>query len=645
MRKIVTALFNDIKIWFVPFFLFVFTSFYLNAQQLYQPPQRERIGKRLQYSLQRMKETDEINIWVFFTDKGIFSMDEYEKRIIQFKNSLSPRRRKRREKTGRAKIVDFTDLPVHKDYIYKIEEKGIKRRIISNWLNGASFRVRKKEIEEIKYFPFVRKIERVEKFYLKPETYKPQKKVIKKMDKEEGFEFNYGSSKSQNSLIAIDIAHNNGYFGEGIRIGLFDTGFLVDSTRFEALGVVSKRIIDQWDFINNDSNVGWEYGDPPGQYDHGTSMLSLIAGFKDNELIGPAFNAEFALAKTEMVDQEIMQEEDHWAAAAEWADTCGSDKGGVDIISSSLGYKSFDDTIGYSYADMNGNTTIITRAADMAVSKGIVVVTAMGNVPSYKPTDRPDTCIVAPADGDSVISAGAVDSNVVTGKWEWAWVPEKGTGAIIGPTYDGRIKPEVCASWNGYHINPEYDPDLPDTAQRPPYITGQGTSESTALIAGGCALILQAHPNWPPMKLKEALINTARQHNSPDDTLGWGIANIWGAINYETPIIPSFVDDELSPPYPNPFNPKKHYTVVFPYNIMNQGISGKIFIYSLSGKKIKEIELGDGNLLPGRYLTPEDGVPTWNGKDENGKIVDAGIYIILLRTGYTSSIKKLAIIR
>jgi len=645
MRKIVTALFNDIKIWFVPFFLFVFTTFYLNALELYEPPQRERIGKRLQYSLQRMKETDEINIWVFFTDKGIFSMDEYEKRIIQFKNSLSPRRRKRREKTGRAKIVDFTDLPVHKDYIYKIEEKGIKRRIISNWLNGASFRVRKKEIEEIKYFPFVRKIERVEKFYLKPETYKPQKKVIKKMDKEEGFEFNYGSSKSQNSLIAIDIAHNNGYFGEGIRIGLFDTGFLVDSTRFEALGVVSKRIIDQWDFINNDSNVGWEYGDPPGQYDHGTSMLSLIAGFKDNELIGPAFNAEFALAKTEMVDQEIMQEEDHWAAAAEWADTCGSDKGGVDIISSSLGYKSFDDTIGYSYADMNGNTTIITRAADMAVSKGIVVVTAMGNVPSYKPTDRPDTCIVAPADGDSVISAGAVDSNVVTGKWEWAWVPEKGTGAIIGPTYDGRIKPEVCASWNGYHINPEYDPDLPDTAQRPPYITGQGTSESTALIAGGCALILQAHPNWPPMKLKEALINTARQHNSPDDTLGWGIANIWGAINYETPIIPSFVDDELSPPYPNPFNPKKHYTVVFPYNIMNQGISGKIFIYSLSGKKIKEIELGDGNLLPGRYLTPEDGVPTWNGKDENGKIVDAGIYIILLRTGYTSSIKKLAIIR
>ena len=649
MRKIAMALFNDIRMFFVLFFLFVFTTSFMHALELYKSPQKLRIGKRLQYSMERMKETDEINIWVFFTDKGIFSMDEYEKRITQFKNSLSPRRRKRREKTGRTEIVDFTDLPVHKDYIHKIEEKGIEKRIISTWLNGASFRVRKKMIEEIKDFPFVWKIERVEKFYLKPETYKPKKKVIKKMDKKEGFEFNYGPSKSQNSLIAIDIAHNNGYFGEGVRIGLFDTGFLVDSTRFEALGVVSKSIIDKWDFIGShgdtiDTIVGPEFGDPPGQYDHGTSMLSLIAGFKDNELVGPAFNAEFALAKTEMVDQEIMQEEDLWASAAEWADTCGPDKGGVDIISSSLGYKSFDDTIGYSYADMDGNTTIITRAADMAVSKGIVVVTAMGNVKKY-PTDRPDTCIVAPADGDSVISAGAVDSNVVTGKWEWAWVPEKGTGAIIGPTYDGRIKPEVCASWNGYHINPEYDPDLPDTAQRPPYITGQGTSESTALIAGGCALILQAHPNWSPMKLKEALLNTASQHNSPDDTLGWGIANIWRAINYETPIISSFDDDELSPPYPNPFNPKKHSTVVLPYNIMNQGLSGKIFIYTISGKKIKDIELGDGGLLPGRYLTPEDGAATWNGKDENGKMVDAGIYIILLSTGYTSSVKKLAVVR
>ncbi|TET77446.1 MAG: hypothetical protein E3J41_07090, partial [Candidatus Cloacimonadota bacterium] len=305
MRKLVNSPRHGSIIWLVLPLLLATGLSYLNAQRLYEPPQRERIGKRLQYSMERMKETDEINIWVFFTDKGIFKMDEYEKRITQFKNSLSPRRRKRREKTGRAEIVDFTDLPVHKDYIHKIEEKGIKKRIISNWLNGASFRVRKKEIEEIKYFPFVRKIERVEKFYLKPETYKPQKKVIKKMDKEEGFEFNYGLSKSQNSLIAIDIAHNNGYFGEGIRIGLFDTGFLVDSIRFEALAVVSKHIIDKWDFINNDSNVGWEYGDPPAQINHGTSMLSLIAGFKDNELIGPAFNAELALAKTEMVDQEI----------------------------------------------------------------------------------------------------------------------------------------------------------------------------------------------------------------------------------------------------------------------------------------------------------------------------------------------------
>lgn len=635
MRKILNILF------LVSFF---YTPFLLNGSELYKPPQKERIGKRLQYAMEKMSDTDELNIWVFFTDKGIFTKDEYNKRIAQFKNNLSPRRRRRREKTGKIEIVDFTDLPVNRDYVKRIEEEGAEKRVVSNWLNGASFRVKKSEIETLKDLPFIRKVERVEKFYSQPLKYKPVEKIMKKMDKEEEYEFNYGNSKAQNSVIAVDIAHNNGYFGKGIRIGLFDTGFYLDSTRFEALGVVSKNIIDTWNFIHDTSYVGPEYGDPPGQINHGTSMLSLIAGFKDNELIGPAFNAEFALAKTEQIDREIKQEEDRWAAAAEWADSCGPDKGGVDIISSSLGYKTFNDTIGYSYTDMNGNSAKITIAADLAVSKGIVVVTAMGNVDYKNPTDRPDTCIVAPADGDSVISVGAVDSNYVSGKWEWAWLPEAETGAIIGPTSDGRRKPEVCATWCGHHTNPEYDPEQPDTAQKSPYVTGQGTSVSTAMLAGGCALILQAHPDWSPMKLKDVLCKTASQSGTPDDTLGWGIANIWEAINYEKPEIPSFEKDELSPPYPNPFVPKKHSRVVIPFNIMNQGLGGTIFIYSLSGKKIREIDLGSF-LLPGRYTTPEEGAVIWDGKESNGNIVDSGIYIILLRTGYASSTQKLAVVR
>ena len=654
MSKNLMTTIEKMKILFVLFILIFLITSYTHANELYKAPLKDKIGRKLHYSMLRMEKNDEINIWVFFTDKGIFNIDEYEKSITRFKNNLSERRRQRREKTGRAEIADFTDLPVYKDYVKEIENIEAKRRIISNWLNGASFRVRKDIINEITAFPFVRKIERVEKFYLEPETYKTTRKRIKKMDKEEGFEFNYGNSKTQDSLIALDIAHNHGYFGEGVRIGIFDTGFWVDSTRFEALGHVSKRIIAKWDFIGShgdtiDTIVGPELGDPPGQINHGTSMLSLIGGYKDNELIGASFNAKFALAKTEMVDEEIMQEEDYWAAATEWADSCGPDKGGVDIISSSLGYKSFDDTIGYLYEEhMNGDSAIITRAADLAVSKGIIVVTAMGNVKSGSGTNtsRPDTCIVAPADGDSVISAGAVDFNFDTKQWEWAWVwiDGVGYGAIIGPTSDGRTKPEVCASWCGYHTNPEYDPEAPDTAEQFPYVTGQGTSISTALIAGGCALILQAHPDWSPMKVREVLLNTASQHASPNDTLGWGIANIWKAINYETPAVRPFEDDELAPPYPNPFNPKKHPHVVIPYNIINEGLGGKIFIFSISGRKIEEINLGD-NLLPGRYITPEYGAATWDGKDLNGETVDAGIYIILLRTGYTSSVKKLAIVR
>jgi hypothetical protein len=133
---------------------FLFAAFSLNAQELYKTPRKEKIGRRLQNSLERMKETDEINVWVFFTDKGIFTRDEYENRITQYKNNLSERRRNRREKTGKAEIVNLTDLPVNRDYIRKIEETGARRRIISNWLNGTSFRVSQKEIEEIKYLPW-----------------------------------------------------------------------------------------------------------------------------------------------------------------------------------------------------------------------------------------------------------------------------------------------------------------------------------------------------------------------------------------------------------------------------------------------------------------------------------------------------------
>lgn len=624
----------------------------LSANELYRAPAEERVSKRLSATLSRMDEEETVAVWVFFTDKAIFDEEACSERLTEIVNHMSERRRKRRQKTGRAQIVDYTDIPVYNEYVSRIASMGCERRIISNWFNAASFTATRTQIQAIANLPFIQSIDRVQRFHKRIEPYTYTEQRIKRMDIMEGYEFNYGNSKAQDSVIGIDKAHNHGFFGEGIRIAIFDTGFWIDSTRFEALGLASKHIIDTWDFINDSSYVGPRVGDPQGQTHHGTSMLSLIAGFKDNELIGPAFNAELALAKTERVDVEILAEEDYWAAAAEWADTCGPDRGGVDIISSSLGYRKFpQDTMDYTYRDMNGDSAKITRAADLAVSKGIAVVTAMGNVKSNMSTDRPDTMIVAPADGDSVISAGAVNFNFDTNRWEWAWILINGTGygAIIGPPWHDsifarRTKPDVCASWTGYHTNPEYDPEAPDTAQQYPYVTGQGTSISTAMLAGGCALILQAHPDWPPMMLREALRSTASRAGAPNDTLGWGIAHIWDAMNYLDPEIPSFEDDELLPCYPNPYNPDKHSQVVIPFNIMNQGLGGTIYIHTLSGRRIKTIELGNC-LFPGRYATPAAGAATWDGKDEDGTTVDAGIYVVLLRTGYTTSLRKLAVVR
>jgi hypothetical protein len=215
-------------------------------------------------------------------------------------------------------------------------------------------------------------------------------------------------------------------------------------------------------------------------------------------LIGPAFGADFALAKTEIKLSETQIEEDNWVAGVEWADDLGAD-----IVSSSLGYQDW-----YTYEDMDGNTALCTIAADLAVSKGIVVVNSAGN-------ERITTWyhIIAPADGDSVIAVGAVDLQGGLASFSSA-----------GPTFDGRIKPDVvargvqtyCAWANGG------------------YGGASGTSLSAPLVAGVCALLLEIHPDWTPIQVREALWHTASQADDPDNLYGYGIANAAEAsgLNY-----------------------------------------------------------------------------------------------------------------
>jgi hypothetical protein len=246
---------------------------------------------------------------------------------------------------------------------------------------------------------------------------------------------------------------------------------------------------------------------------HGTMTLSTIGGFSSGNLIGPAFNSTYILAKTENTDSETPIEEDNWIAAMEWADSIG-----VDVTSTSLGYIDFDPPWpSYTWMDMDGNTTVITNGADYAAQIGIVVVNSAGNE-GYNSSHN---TLGAPADGDSVITAGAVNSD-----------GSRASFSSVGPTVDGRIKPDIMAlgSWNV----------VADPYNDYSFTYANGTSFSCPLSAGVAALILSANPSLTPMQVRDAMRNTASQNTNPDNLYGWGILNALAAVNYFPPAPTTF---------------------------------------------------------------------------------------------------------
>ncbi|MGB9665514.1 MAG: S8 family serine peptidase, partial [Ignavibacteria bacterium] len=242
-----------------------------------------------------------------------------------------------------------------------------------------------------------------------------------------------------------------------------------------------------------------------GEGSHGTQTLSTIGGFKDGQLIGPAFGATYILAKTENTESETPIEMDNWIAALEWADSIG-----VDITSTSLGYLEFDPPYpSYNWTHMDGNTVPITIAADLAVKRGIVVVNSAGNE-GYNSTRN---TLVAPADGDSVIAVGAVTSS-----------GSRASFSSVGNTVDGRIKPDVMAMGSGVRVASPYSDNG--------YTNASGTSFSCPLAAGVAALILSENPSLTPMQVRDAMRNTANNATSPNREYGWGILNALNAVNY-----------------------------------------------------------------------------------------------------------------
>ncbi len=504
--------------------------------------------------------------WIFFADKGS-ERTALPKALDDSRATLDSHARWRRAKVL-PHLVDELDLPVAPHYHEAVSSCGAHLRFTSRWLNAVSVDADAEALDRICGLPFVRKVQPVAKYWpcdrnlrCEPSSVLGEEKTNSHFDDPD-----YGPSFGQLELCHVPAMHARGLTGNGVRLCLLDTGYWLEHEVFD-----SANVIATWDFINGDSIVWNEDGqDTVFQHDHGTITLSVAAGKRDGSLYGPAFGAELILGKTEDVRSETPIEEDYYVAGLEWADSLGAD-----VVSSSLGYLDW-----YTFEDMDGNTAVTTIAVDIAVSRGMIVCTAAGN-------ERLSEWghIIAPADADSVIAVGAVDS---LGDIAYFSSP--------GPTFDGRIKPEVCAHGFGtYAAIPWFGPSG--------YLRASGTSLSTPIIGGICALLLEAHPDWTPMQLREALLMTASQAVSPDTNYGWGIANGLAALDYfETvPHQIAFAPQKgiLIEAYPNPTNSLVTWNIKIPERLI-----GSFTVMDILGRNVAHMPRSQW--VSGRHRLPLD---------------------------------------
>ncbi|MBD3232454.1 MAG: S8 family serine peptidase [candidate division Zixibacteria bacterium] len=417
--------------------------------------------------------------WIYFTDKGSVESDYYIDTILSDRSI---------ERRNRLDIpFDILDLPVNKEYITNLSNTGAEVHRISRWLNAVSVSASNAQLVEIEQFPFVVETEPVATLV---RAFEMQRSFPKS-----GLDFPdsiYGNTLSQLRQLRIDQLHRMGFTGKNVLMAFFDTGYYLDHGAFDSLRS-DNRLIATYDFINNDEDVQ-DANDI--QRRHGTSTFSIASGYSPGTLIGGAFGADFALAKTEIVSGEYQLEEDNWVAAAEWADSIGAD-----IISTSLGYNAW-----YDYDDMDGNTAVTTVAADIAASRGILVVCSAGNE-----GDDAWRYILAPADGDSVIAVGAVNAEGIRRDF-----------SSVGPTSDGRIKPDIMALGQDVYCASFHTPDS--------YIYSTGTSVAAPLGASAAALILQAKSKQlNPQELMDLLHVHSSQSSNPDTLYGWGIPDAFRA--------------------------------------------------------------------------------------------------------------------
>lgn len=461
--------------------------------------------------------------WVYFKDKP--------SETSFFNAPLSMLTQRSIDRRVRYNIpLDLKDVPVEASYVLQLKNAtGITIKARSKWLNALHIQGSEIDILKLKDLDFVASIQFANKLLNASNKNATSKEIEQQKDKLTfTTEYNYGNTENQIQQLKGEILHQHNYTGKGMQIAIMDAGF-PNVDNFAAFDSIKKnnQIIDGYDFVNRNANFY------TGNY-HGMAVLSTIAGYIENEFVGTAPDADFYLFITEDNNNETPLEESLWVEAAEKADSLG-----VDVINTSLGYTTFDNpNYNYSYNDMDGKTTFISRGAEIAFSRGMIVVNSAGN-------EGNDAWhyISAPADANSVLSIGAVNASGTIASF-----------SSFGPTFDGRIKPDVCAQGASATIINSLG-----------YIAAaNGTSFSSPILTGVVACLWQAFPEKSNVEIVQLVKESAHLFLNPTAQEGYGIPNfetIFNALGIQT----SMVISNTIQVYPNPTNHTLNFK--FPINI------------------------------------------------------------------------------
>ena len=461
--------------------------------------------------LQRFAEdadADAVKTWVFFTDKNLPTREAVEAAVEDVARTYDERAAERRGRRGLAArrgepIFNEHDVPVPTVYVEGVRATGARVHITSRWLNAVSVWATREQAHAIAALPFVDRLEAVARVRridpldpdpasdgATPPTYTARGRV------------DYGESGPQLEQINLPALHAAGYTGQGVVVGILDTGFERSHEAFN-FGLHKLTVLAEYDFLDDDGDTSYEEGDPSDQHRHGTLILGCLGAYKPGALVGGAYDAAFVLAKTEDTTGEYPAEEDNYVAGLEFLEGHG-----VDVTTSSLGYIDW-----YTQSQLDGQTAVTTIAINILTSLGVHHCNAAGN--EYHDSNPSTSSLIAPADGFQVITCGAVESSGSIASF-----------SSDGPTADGRVKPEVVALGSGTHTV--------DPFSTTGFTTASGTSLSTPLVACAVACLVEARPYWTVDQMRQHLFETAGyyvEHGTYDPAYvyGYGLVNAFAA--------------------------------------------------------------------------------------------------------------------